>query len=245
MREESGITRRTVVLGAAGAAAAGVLSGPVNVALGAPKGPLWKTAQRRGIVFGAAAATWQEGAHFRRALKRQAALIFPQDDSLWYVLKPAKDKPLNFDASDKIVELAEKNKQLLFAAHLVWDEGFGDGWDTDELFHMSAQDARNLLFGVIEPTVQRYKGRVAGWIVVNEGIDPESRNGFRTEYPWYQSIGPGYMAEAFHRVRAIDPAATLVINEFGFETVNQFGDRPGPRRRAALKVLDKLLHDDV
>jgi endo-1,4-beta-xylanase len=243
MSEETGITRRTVVLGAAGAAAAGVLSGPVSMAVGAPKGPLWKAAQRRGIVYGAAAATWQEDADFRRLLKRQAALIFTQDDFLWYVLKPAKDKPLNFDASDKIVQLAEKNKQLLFAAHLVWDEGFGDGWDTDELFHMSAQDARNLLFGVIEPTVQRYKGRVAGWIVVNEGIDPEGKHGFRTDYPWYQSIGPSYMLESFQRVRAIDPDATLVINEFGFETVNQYGDKPGPRRRAALQVLDKLLHD--
>jgi endo-1,4-beta-xylanase len=243
MSEETGITRRTVVLGAAGAAAAGVLSGPASVALGAQHGPLWKTAQRRGIVYGAAMATWQEDADFRRLFKRQAALLFTQDDFLWYVLKPSRDAPLSFEASDKIVELAEKNKQLLFAAHLVWDEGFGEKWDTDELFKLSAQEARDLLFGVIEPTVQRYKGRVAGWIVVNEGIDPEGKNGFRTEYPWYQSIGPSYMLESFQRVRAIDPDATLVINEFGFETVNQYGDRPGPRRKAALQVVDKLRHD--
>jgi endo-1,4-beta-xylanase len=37
----------------------------------------------------------------------------------------------------------------------------------------------------------------------------------------------------------------LVLNEFGFETVNQYGDRPGPRRRTALRVIDKLLADDV
>ena len=239
----TGITRRTMLKGAAGAAAAGALTGPAGIALAAPKGPLWKAAQRRGIVYGAAMATWQEDADFRRLFKRQAALLFTQDDFLWYVLKPSKDAPLDFTASDKIVALAEKYKQLLFAAHLVWDEGFGEKWDTDELFHMSAQEARNLLFGVIEPTVQRYKDRVAGWIVVNEGIDPEGKNGFRTDYPWYQSIGPSYMLEAFQRVRAIDPDATLVLNEFGFETVNQYGDRPGPRRRAALKVIDKLQHD--
>jgi endo-1,4-beta-xylanase len=243
MSEETGITRRTVVLGAAGAAAAGALSGPVSVAMGAPKGPLWKAAQRRGIVYGAAMATWQEDADFRRLFKRQAALLFTQDDFLWYVLKPSKDAPIDFTASDKIVALAEQNKQLVFAAHLVWDEGFGDKWDVDEISKMSADEARSLLFGVLEPTVQRYKGRVAGWIVVNEGIDPEGKNGFRTEYPWYQSIGPSYMLEAFQRTRAIDPNATLVLNEFGFETVNQYGDRPGPRRKAALQVIDKLQHD--
>src|SRR5919198_1032365 len=120
MREESGITRRAVVLGAAGAAAAGVLGGPSSIALGAAsKAPLWKAAQRRGIVYGAATASWQFGdADFMRVLKRQAALLFTQDDFLWYTLKPSKDAPLNFDAADQIVDLAERNKQLLFGAHL-------------------------------------------------------------------------------------------------------------------------------
>src|SRR3954469_16780598 len=225
---DTGITRRTVLKGGAGAVAAAALSGPLaDAALGAPKSALWRAARSNGIVYGAATASWQfEDDKYMEIIRRQAALLFTQDDFLWYTLKPSRNAPLDFTAGDKIVNLAEANRQLLFGAHLVWDEGFGDGWNTDELFQMSAAEARALLFGVIEPTVQRYKGRVAGWIVVNEGIDPEGRNGFRTEYPWYQSIGPGYMAEAFHRVRAIDPAATLVINEFGFETVNQYGDKP-------------------
>jgi endo-1,4-beta-xylanase len=245
MHEETGITRRTVLLSAAGAAAAGALSGPAGIALGAGQAPLWKAAQRNGIVYGAAAATWQEDADFRQLLKRQAALLFTQDDFLWYVLKPSRDAPLSFEASDKIVALAEQNKQLLFGAHLVWDEGFGDGWGEDEMFKLTAKEARDLLYPIVDTVVKRYKGRVAGWIVVNEAIDPEGKHGFRTEYPWYQTIGPSYMGESFRIARAADPDATLVLNEFGFETVNQFGDKPGPRRKAALQVLDKLLHDNV
>src|SRR5262249_35860450 len=42
-----------------------------------------------------------------------------------------------------------------------------------------------------------------------------------------------------------DPQAVLILNEFGFETVNEFGDQPGPRRRATLRVIDKLLGDGV
>jgi endo-1,4-beta-xylanase len=52
-------------------------------------------------------------------------------------------------------------------------------------------------------------------------------------------------AEAFHLVRQLDPKALLVLNEFGFEAVNEFGDRPEPRRRATLQVIDRLLHDGV
>jgi len=37
----------------------------------------------------------------------------------------------------------------------------------------------------------------------------------------------------------------LVLNEFGFETINQFGDKPGPRRRAALQVIDELQKADL
>jgi endo-1,4-beta-xylanase len=182
---------------------------------------------------------------YMHLVRRQTALLFTQDDFLWYTLKPSRDAPLNFDAGDKIVELAERQNQLLFGAHLVWDEGFGDGWGEDEMFQLSEQEARDLLFGTVEAVVTRYKGRVAGWIVVNEAISNEGRRGMRTDVPWYQTIGRSYVAESFRLVRSIDPDATLVLNEFGFETVNQYGDRPGPRRRAALRVIDELLKADV
>src|SRR5919108_714850 len=89
---------------------------------------------------------------------------------------------------DEIVQIAEQNKQLVLGAHLVWDEGFGEGWGEDELFNLSEQEARDLLFGTVEAVVSRYKGRVAGWIVVNEAISNEGRRGMRTDVPWYQTI---------------------------------------------------------
>jgi endo-1,4-beta-xylanase len=237
----TGITRRTVLKGAAGAVATGALSGPLaDVAL-ARKSPLWRAARSNGIVYGAATASWQLGDKKNvEIIRRQAAIVFTQDDFLWYTLKPSRNAPLNFDAADQIVDFAEANKQLVFGAHLVWDEGFGDGWGEDEMFKLSEQEARDLLFGTVRATVERYKGRVAAWIVVNEGISNEGKRGMRTDYPWYQTIGRSYMRESYELVRSIDPNATLVLNEFGFETVNQYGDRPGPRRKAALQVIDEL-----
>jgi endo-1,4-beta-xylanase len=243
---DTGITRRTVLKGAAGAAAGTALSGTFAETALAARKPLWRVAQSNGIAYGAAIATWMfEDDEYMALVKRHASIIFTQDDFLWYVLKPSRDAPVNFEASDKIVAKAEANKQLTFAAHLVWDEGFGEGWGEDEMFNLSKAEAEEILYGTIEATVNRYKGRVAGWIVVNEAISNEGKKGLRTDYPWYQTIGPEYVAESFRLVRSLDPDAVLVLNEFGFETTNEFGDKPGPRRKAALQVIDALQKADV
>jgi endo-1,4-beta-xylanase len=243
---DTGITRRTVLKGAAGAAAGAAVSGTLAETALAARRPLWRVAQGNGITYGAAIASWMlEDDEYMALVKRQAAIIFTQDDFLWYVLKPSRDAPVNFEASDKIVEKAEANKQLVFGAHLVWDEGFGEGWGEDEMFNLSKAEAEEILYGTIEATVTKYKGRIAGWIVVNEGISNEGNKGMRTDYPWYQTIGREYMAESFRLVRSLDPDAVLVLNEFGFETTNEFGDKPGPRRKAALQVIDELQKQDV
>jgi endo-1,4-beta-xylanase len=237
-----GITRRTALKGAAGAVAVGAL-GPLASEAMAARSPLWKAAWRHHVVFGTAIATWMfEDAPFMDLVDREAALIFTMDDFLWYQLKPSRDAPLNFEPGDAIVALAEANGQLLFGAHLVWDEGFGEGWGEEELWELSEPEARELLFGTVQATVSRYAGRIAGWIVVNEIVanGDEGVRGMRTDYPWYETIGREFVAESFHLARQHDPDATLVLNEFGFETTNEFGDKPGPRRRNALKIIDEL-----
>lgn len=91
--------------------------------------------------------------------------------------------------------------------------------------------------------VAHYRGRVNGWIVANEVSGPEraDKHGFRRSVPWYQTIGPGYVAECFHIAEEQDPDALRIINEFGFETVSEWGDRPEPRRRAYLRAIDRLI----
>jgi endo-1,4-beta-xylanase len=246
MTIDSRVTRRAVLLGAAGAAVAAGLPGGVA---GAHRGgrrvpPLWRTAAERGIVFGTAYSTrLSEDAEYVRLVDREAALLFTEDDLLWYKLKPTPDSDLDFTYADQFMAFAAQHHQLVFAAHLVWDEGFGEGWG-DELWELSEDDARELILGIIDRVVRRYRGRVAGWIVVNEAIDAHTEDGLRTDVPWYATIGPSYVAEAFHAARAADPHATLVLNEFGFETDTEF-DAAADRRRNALKVIDALLAEDV
>ena len=94
--------------------------------------------------------------------------------------------------------------------------------------------------------VDHYKGTLKAWIVANEVTDPEGdKFGLRTQVPWYNTIGPRYINRVFHIAKDHDPKALRVINEFGFETVNQYGDTAEARRRAFLNAIDHLMDQDV
>jgi len=198
-------------------------------------------------VFGSSIATWQLDGEYNTVHAHQAALLFTEDDLLWYQLKPSADAPMNFGPGDKIIRFAERHHQLTIGAHLAWDEGFGEGWTEDQLFGLSRRDAERLLYGVVRREVGHYRGRMNGWIVANEVTDPEEhdKHGFRTNVPWYATIGPSYISEVFHIAKHQDPGALRIINEFGFETTDEFGTNPSARRRIFLKALDHLLAKDV
>jgi endo-1,4-beta-xylanase len=225
-------------------AEAAARAGAAERRLGLDVPPLWGAADAHGLVYGSSIATWQLDKGYSGLFARHAALLFTEDDLLWYRLKPTPDAELDFSFGDQIIEFAERHRQIVLGAHLVWDEGFGEGWTEDDLFGMSERRARRVLFGTARATLQRYRGRVAAWIVVNEAIvngRDESHHGLRMDVPWFQTIGPEYVGHAFDIARDEDPHALLVLNDFGYETVNEFGDRPEDKQKATLQVIDRLL----
>ena len=156
--------------------------------------PLWQTAWERGIVYGTSLATWQaDDADYLRLVDHEAAILFTEDDLLWWRLKPTPDAALDFQFGDRFLEIAGQQQQLVFGAHLVWDEGFGDGWTDDDIWGLDEAAARELMLGTVEAVVGRYRGRVAGWVVVNEAIDAHEADGLRKDYPWYETVGPTYI----------------------------------------------------
>jgi len=61
------------------------------------------------------------------------AILFTEDDLLWWRLRPTPDSELDFQYADQFVAVAEQNWQLVLGAHLVRDEGFGEEWTEDDL----------------------------------------------------------------------------------------------------------------
>jgi endo-1,4-beta-xylanase len=173
----SRVNRRSFIVGAAGTAAAGLFactdsdeaddaraavenSDPTPAdcpAIDAADGsrlPLWQTAFQRGIVYGSSTATWQlSDANYRKLFERQAAILFTEDDLLWYRLRPTPQSELDFKYGDQIIGFAERNNMLVLGAHLVWDNGFGEGWTDDDLWGMNQQQARDLILETIDSVV--------------------------------------------------------------------------------------------
>jgi endo-1,4-beta-xylanase len=242
-----------MLLHAAGAVSVGLVSGSGLAAAqdGTPQTtpisrvPLWQTAWENGIVFGTSTSSWQlEDADYARLVDHEAAILFTEDDLLWWRLRPTPDAELDFQYADQFMAFAAEHQQLVFAAHLVWDEGFGEEWTEEDPWGMEEERARRLILETIEQAVGRYRGRVAVWVVVNEAIDAHENDGLRRDYPWYETIGPSYIEESFRAASAADPDALLVLNEFGFETDDEF-DSAADKRARALLVIDRLLAADV
>jgi endo-1,4-beta-xylanase len=250
MAGQGGLPRRSFLVGG-GLGAAVLLGGgasqfmTMDAAWAAPRGRLYQAALAKGIRYGSSAATWQlqPDTAYAALYARESGMLLTEDDLLWYRLKPTHDSPLDFGYGDQIVSFAAGNAQPVLAAHLAWDEGLGDGWDPDALYNLSPQDARDLLFGTIRQEVAHYAGQVTAWVVANEVTDGQSKdaNGFWTEEPWYQTIGPTYVEKAFKLAHQHDPNALLLINEFGFET----GPDAAARRKSMLKAIDYLKSKNV
>jgi endo-1,4-beta-xylanase len=234
------LTRRGFLAGSAGAAALTACDHSTP-----PPAGLWATAWQRGIVYGSSAATWQlADAGYAALFRKEAAILLSEDDMLWYRIRPTPTSSLEFTRPDRIVAAAVANGQLVFGAHLVWDQGFGRGWTHRDLWNLPRPRARRLLFGTVDEVVRRYRGRIAAWSCANEVIAASTdvgARGLRTDVPWYQTCGSDYVATAFHVGHEADPAATLVLNDFGYETAIRNGPMPEAKRRVTLQVLDGLL----
>ena len=77
--------------------------------------------------------------------------------------------------------------------------------------------------------------------MANEVLDG---SGLRTDVSWYSTIGPSYVADSFHAAHEADPDATLVHNDFGYETDDEF-TLAADKRAATLQLLEELLGADV
>lgn len=259
MNHARNLTRRSTIFGAAGTIASGLIRpqnliptqetspSPIasSITTDFDRVPLWQTALDNRIVFGTSLATRQTTeTDFLQLVNHEAAILFTADGLLWYKLRPTPGADVDFHYADQFMAIAEKQNQLVFGAHLVWDEGFGDGWTQDDLWGLDKNTAHNLLFDTIDAAVARYRGKMAGWVVVNEIIDAHEDDGIRRDYPWYETLGPSFIAESFYAAHDADSDALLVLNDFGFETDDEYNIASDKRKRA-ITVIDRLLYDGV
>ena len=145
-----------------------------------------------------------------------------------YILKD--DGGFRFDRPDAIADFARDKGLRLFGHTLVWCAQNPVAFRRLDGAGAAFADAyHHYIFAV----VARYRGRAAGWDVVNEAV-ADHGDGLR-ESLWSRNLGPiDYMRRAFDHAREADPGAVLLINEYNLES------QPA-KRTAFLRLVETLL----
>ncbi|NAS21549.1 1,4-beta-xylanase [Herbidospora sp. NEAU-GS84] len=164
-----------------------------------------------------------------KLINKHYGSVTPGNALKWDATEPAEGR-FTFDEGDALVDFATGNG-LEFRGHtLVWHSQT-PAWvfegATKEVLLQRVENHIRAVMG-------RYKGRIGTWDVVNEVIDENQPDGLRRS-PWFEITGLDYIRTAFRVAREVDPAATLVFNDYNTEF---------PRKREAMYKVVKQLRDE-
>ncbi|MFF3850561.1 non-reducing end alpha-L-arabinofuranosidase family hydrolase [Streptomyces sp. NPDC002328] len=204
--------RRASVLGLL---AATVLVTP-GTANGAPEAvkasTLGAQAAQSGRYFGTAVAASRLGdGTYTGILNREFNSVTAENEMKWDATEPSRGS-FTFGPADQIANRAQARGQRLRGHTLVWHSQL-PGWVS------SIRDA-NTLRGVmnnhITTVMNRYKGRIHSWDVVNEAFADGGSGQMRSSV-FRDVLGTGFVEQAFRTARSADPAAKLCYNDYNIE----------------------------
>ncbi len=151
-------------------------------------------------------------------------------------LQPAAGE-FTFENADAVVEYARTHGMRVRGHTLLWHHETGaPGWVFNEPdgSRSAPEQVEDRLRTHIREVMNRYRGRVECWDVVNEAIsDRDGADELLRDSPWRRALGDGYVERVFRMAHGADPHALLFYNEYGMT-------RPAKRERT-LRLLRRLL----
>lgn len=229
-------TRRQVIAGLA----SGIAALPLTGFAGEAREALRATASARGILYGSTIATGQVVADddFTALVRRECAALVGENELKWGNICDAPGE-YDFAPADAIVDFAAANGIAMRGHTLLWY------YKTPRWFRElpDAATAEREMLRHIAAVAGRYRGRMRIWDVVNEPIEPAHgrADGLRGAI-FAEKVGAHYLELAFHAAREADPAARLLLNEYGIEYDSPADDT---KRRVVLQHLDRLKRASV
>lgn len=155
--------------------------------------------------------------------------ITSEQDLKWGLIHP-KPTIYSFSKADDYVNFGVQNNLFVVGHTLVWHSNApawifvddnGKGLTRDALLKRMEEH--------INTVVGRYKGKIAGWDVVNEAFED---NGTMRKSKWFQIIGEDYIEKAFEYAHNADPKAELYYNDYNLYL--------NAKRNAVIKLIQRL-----
>ena len=140
-----------------------------------------------------------------------------------------KEGEYYWERIDSIIAFAENNNQRIFGHNLIWHSSTPK-W-VEEKGQIDSLWMGEFMREYIHTYVGRYKGKISGWDVVNEGL--ETNGVVLRETMWYKALGEEYIANAFRYAHEADPEAILFYNDFNIE-------RDTVKLNATLDLIENL-----
>jgi len=173
----------------------------------------------------------------------EAALILSQFNSLtpenamkMGPIHPEENR-YNWTDADSIVAFAQAHGLRVRGHNLCWHEQTPQWLFKDAAGNQVTKEVLlKRLKDHITTVVNRYKGKIYAWDVVNEAIDDDSTRFLRNSL-WYQICGEDFIVKAFEYAHEADPNAVLFYNDYNTE-------RPEKRERV-YQLLKKLVDAKV
>jgi len=155
-------------------------------------------------------------------------------------MKPENIQPVegvfDFEDADKIVEFGQDNGIAVRGHTLIWHNQVPDWFFLENGEEVSKEKLRERMKTHITEVMQRYKGQIYAWDVVNEPIDGDMPDGLLRNN-WFNILGEEYIELAFHYAREADPDAKLFLNEYDTENAN--------KRTAIVNLVKRLQEKGV
>ncbi len=145
-----------------------------------------------------------------------------------YVLRD--DGSLQFDRADRIVNFARNNGMDVHGHTLIWYAQEGGQYFANLAGKSNA--FLNAYAGYIQSVMQRYRGRIHSWDVVNEPVWNDGHS--LRPCLWQKVLGDDYIGLAFEAAHQADPDAVLFMNDYNLELTPA-------KRTTFLKLCETLL----
>ena len=157
-------------------------------------------------------------------IKQNFNTLSPENVMKWMFIQPKPDI-FYFDDSDKYVQFGLDNNMHIVGHALIWHSQIAD-------FMNSIKDSTEMMQHVnnhISTLVNRYKGKVDTWDVVNEALNED---GTLRESIFLKVLGENYLETVYKMAEKHDSSADLAYNDYNLCEPK--------KRKGAIKLIESL-----